>query len=195
MGCGASASPPPEQPAETPEDLAASTIQDFVRNPTSVPEQRIMDAFKAFDMDSSGFICGKEFRHILTQYGTRRLTEEEVKYLFEETDLDGDGKIYYKEFVKSENASSVIHAFVKSEVEMAESDVIAAFQNFDSSKSGSISASELHRILTTCGKDRLTAEEADKVIAEAKLGSGGEDGLVSYDQYVHSKLSVRLLSS
>lgn len=62
-------------------------------------EEEILKAFRSFDKDKSGFLSPDEFRFILTQIGTQRLSENEVNQLFIECDLDKDGKLNYQEFI------------------------------------------------------------------------------------------------
>lgn len=62
-------------------------------------EEEILQAFKVFDKDGNGFISAAELRHILTNLG-EVLTDEDVDGMIREADIDGDGQINYKEFVR-----------------------------------------------------------------------------------------------
>ncbi|KAE9621662.1 putative EF-hand domain pair protein [Lupinus albus] len=61
-------------------------------------EEELKEAFRAFDKDQNGFISAAELRQI-TILG-EKLTDEEVDKMIREADVDGDGQINYKEFVK-----------------------------------------------------------------------------------------------
>lgn len=58
-------------------------------------EKRKIEAFKVFDMDCNGFIDKHEFRYTMTRLG-ENLSEEDIKAMFKEADLNGDGLIDYK---------------------------------------------------------------------------------------------------
>merc|ERR1711998_235548 len=59
----------------------------------------IMQAFKTFDQDDSGFIEKDELLNTLTTMGDK-VDEKMVTSMIEEADVDGDGKINYEEFSK-----------------------------------------------------------------------------------------------
>lgn len=65
-------------------------------------EEELRDVFKVFDKDNSGFISASELKEVSSKLG-RNLTDEDVKEMMKETDLDEDGKISYEEFVKLMN--------------------------------------------------------------------------------------------
>ena len=58
-------------------------------------EEELRDVFKAFDKDNSGFISASELKEVSSKLG-RNLTDEDVKEMMKETDLDEDGKISYE---------------------------------------------------------------------------------------------------
>merc|ERR1719464_728791 len=63
-------------------------------------EEELIEAFKAFDRDGSGFISAAELRHVMTNLG-EKLTDDEVDSMVRECDVDGDGSINYEEFIKT----------------------------------------------------------------------------------------------
>jgi calmodulin len=63
-------------------------------------EDEIIYAFQIFDKDGSGFVTSIELRQILGSLGNK-LTEDEIDNMIYEADIDGDGYINYKEFVRS----------------------------------------------------------------------------------------------
>lgn len=61
-------------------------------------EEAVIRAFKTFDKDNNGWLSCEEFKHILMNLGNK-FTEEETLEIFNEADLDHDGRIDYVEFV------------------------------------------------------------------------------------------------
>ena len=58
-------------------------------------EDELRDVFKVFDKDNSGFISASELKEVSSKLG-RNLTDEDVKKMMKEADLDQDGKISYE---------------------------------------------------------------------------------------------------
>ncbi|KAI5397774.1 Calmodulin-3, variant 2 [Lathyrus oleraceus] len=62
-------------------------------------EEELREAFKVFDKDQNGYISASELRHVMMNLG-EKLSDEEVKQMIKEADMDGDGQVDYDEFVK-----------------------------------------------------------------------------------------------
>ena len=62
-------------------------------------KDEIHEIFKVFDMEDNGFISVAELSHVMTSLG-EELTEEEVKEMIKEADIDGDGQVSYEDFKK-----------------------------------------------------------------------------------------------
>ena len=60
-------------------------------------EEDVAHAFKVFDRDGDGLITAEELRLTMNNLG-EPITEEEVKAMIAEADIDGDGKINFAEF-------------------------------------------------------------------------------------------------
>jgi len=75
-------------------------------------EDEIRDAFRVFDREGNGFISVVDLKDVLLKIG-EKLSIEEVEELIGEADIDGDGNIYYDEFVamifKSQSAQKERH--------------------------------------------------------------------------------------
>nr|AAA92677.1 calmodulin-like protein [Pisum sativum] len=62
-------------------------------------EEELREAFKVFDKDQNGYISPSELRHVMMNLG-EKLSDEEVKQMIKEADMDGDGQVDYDDFVK-----------------------------------------------------------------------------------------------
>lgn len=58
-------------------------------------EGELMDAFRAFDANRSGYISAQELRNVMINMG-QNMTEEEIDGMISEIDSDGDGKINFE---------------------------------------------------------------------------------------------------
>ena len=65
---------------------------------TALIEDEIRDAFRVFDREGNGFISIIDLTDVLSQLG-EKLSQEEVEELIHEADIDGDGNIFYDEFI------------------------------------------------------------------------------------------------
>lgn len=76
------------------------SFEDFVKVMSkqirhSDKEAELMEAFRAFDADKSGFISAHELRTVMTNMG-EKMTEEHIDGMISEIDSDGDGKINFE---------------------------------------------------------------------------------------------------
>lgn len=62
-------------------------------------EDELREAFRVFDKDGNGYISAAELRHVMTNLG-EKLTDEEVNEMIKEADVDGDGRVYFEEYVR-----------------------------------------------------------------------------------------------
>ncbi|XP_074656024.1 neo-calmodulin-like isoform X2 [Tubulanus polymorphus] len=62
-------------------------------------DEEMREAFKVFDRDNDGFIDAQELRFTMNNLG-QPLSDEDVKAMIKEADIDGDGRINYEEFIK-----------------------------------------------------------------------------------------------
>jgi calmodulin len=57
-------------------------------------EKLFLNAFKKFDKDGNGYVSFEELKKALCGTGDR-MSDEDVRYFFQEADLNNDGKIDY----------------------------------------------------------------------------------------------------
>ena len=60
--------------------------------------EELVEAFKTFDKLNRGYYTVDELKEVMGQYG-EKLSDEEVKLMFDETDIDHDGRITFEDFV------------------------------------------------------------------------------------------------
>lgn len=75
-----------------------SMMLKFQERPVD-PEEQYLEAFRVFDQDGNGFISPTELQSVMTSLG-ETLSEEEIKDMIHEADMDRDGQVNYTEFVK-----------------------------------------------------------------------------------------------
>lgn len=62
-------------------------------------EEDLVEPFRVFDTDRTGFISPAELRHVLATLG-EKLTDEELDEITREADPKDEGQINYEEFVR-----------------------------------------------------------------------------------------------
>lgn len=129
------------------------------------------EAFVLFDSDGDGNISSKELGTVMRSLG-QNPTEAEIKDMMAEVDTDGNGTIDFDEFCSM--MQKKMHQLESPE------EIEAAFKVFDKNGTGIISAAELRHIMTSLG-EKLTDEEADKMIKEA---DPDDDGQINYHEFV-----------
>jgi len=69
------------------------------QNPDYDLEEEYKQAFKVFDRDGDGLISAAELKHVMANLGDK-FSDEEVRELIREADMDNDGHINYQEFTR-----------------------------------------------------------------------------------------------
>nr|BAW98166.1 luminescent protein GeNL(Ca2+)-60 [synthetic construct] len=128
------------------------------------------EAFSLFDKDGDGTITTRELGTVMRSLG-QNPTEAELQDMINEVDADGNGTIYFPEFLtmmarKMKDTDS-------------EEEIREAFRVFDKDGNGYISAAELRHVMTNLGV-KLTDEEVDEMIREADIDG---DGQVNYEEF------------
>ena len=63
-------------------------------------EEELIDAFKVFDRDSTGYVCAEELRDLLMS-GENQLTTDEFEMCIREEDITDGNRINYVELVRN----------------------------------------------------------------------------------------------
>ena len=146
------------------ENLSEETIKQF------------RSIFELFDKDGNGQITSKELGTVMRNLG-QSPSEEELKQMIREVDLNGNGTIDFKEFmclmVKKMNDNDL------------DEELQYAFKVFDRDKNGYIIPHELRHAMTNLGEN-LTPEEVEEMIKETDLNN---DGQIDYDEFIKMIMS------
>ena len=132
--------------------------------------------FDLFDKDSSGTITTKELGTIMRNLG-QNPSEEELKQMIREVDLNGDGTIDFKEFL-----CLMLKKMDDSDID---NELETAFKAFDLDKDGYITPHELRNGMLNLGEE-YTPEEAEEMIKEGDLDN---DGRIDYEEFMKIVLS------
>jgi calmodulin len=85
-------------------DEDSFTLEEFIQfiNIINSPD-RIVEAFQTFDKDGNGYLDKNEFFAIMSSFGGK-MSKKEMEDIFKASDLNGDGKVDYREFVEYWNS-------------------------------------------------------------------------------------------
>ena len=62
-------------------------------------EEELYEAFRIFDKDGTGFISSEDLQQVFTNLG-EVVTQEEIDSMIQDGDIDGDGRINYRQLCK-----------------------------------------------------------------------------------------------
>ena len=127
--------------------------------------------FELFDKDNSGNISTKELGTVMRNLG-QNPSEEELKQMIREVDLNGNGTIDFKEFM-----CLMVKKMKDNDLD---EELQAAFKVFDKDQNGYITSHELRHTMTNLGEN-LTPEEVEEMIKEADLDN---DQQIDYDEFM-----------
>ncbi|KAI9928722.1 hypothetical protein MW887_001939 [Aspergillus wentii] len=124
---------------------------------------RYREAFAVFDEDGSGDITAQELAKVMRSLGLNP-SDIEVQDMVHELDLDRTGTIDFQEFLTSMAA--------KVTDKDTEAAIRQAFRVFDQDNSGTISADEIRRVMSSIG-DILSDDDIDEMIRMADVNGDG----------------------
>ena len=130
------------------------------------------DIFVQFDRDGDGYITVEDLKVAMSSMG-KKFTDDELRQLISEADLDDDGRVSLQEFLSMNAQTSRIRKIYE-DTELRE-----AFNFYDANKDGQISVAELQSALKRLGMT-VSQEEATTMI-EAVDKDG--DGQVSFEEF------------
>ena len=143
----------------------------MVENLTEETINQFRELFDLFDSDSSGSITTKELGTVMRNLG-QNPSEEELKQMIREVDLNGNGTIDFKEFMCLMLKRMKDNDF--------EEELQEAFKVFDNDQNGYINSHELRHAMVNLGEN-LSPEEVEEIIKEADLDN---DQQIDYDEFM-----------
>ena len=134
-----------------------------------IPIQKIEEFKKEFDLidrNGKGSISADDLKRVMTAVG-EAVTDEDIKNMIEEADLNTDGVVDFPEFAKMMQ-------------QRRKQNALAEFQIFDKDGSGTVSAQELKEVLKKFDVD-ISDETLDGMIKEADQDG---DGSINYEEFM-----------
>ncbi|KAL1706788.1 hypothetical protein EV121DRAFT_278544 [Schizophyllum commune] len=169
------ATPPPSVPAPEPSrdahPMSGSAADQLLE---------VKDAFESFDRDGNGMITVDELRGVMHSLN-RRPTDEQIMEMIDKVDVDGDGRVNFREFLMLMGADASFFRpddmVVDGAPSAAEKEIKEIFRSFDKNGDGTVSVNELKEILESFGT-RLSQGQAEAMINAADTNG---DGVVGYE--------------
>ena len=138
---------------------------------TNVQIAAYKEVFTQFDLDVDDAISIHELRTVMRSLG-QIPKERELKDMFTSADSDGNGLLYFPEFLTLMSQN-------RFEIDIEE-EIKESFADFDMDGNGLVSAKELRHVMTNLG-ERLTDKQVDGMIKEADIDG---DGHINYNEFV-----------
>mmetsp|Transcript_404 Transcript_404/g.933 ORF Transcript_404/g.933 Transcript_404/m.933 type:complete len:151 (-) Transcript_404:282-734(-) len=125
----------------------------------------LKEAFSMFDIDGDGTITLTELKEVMKSLG-QNPTEKELLQMIRSVDDNGDNEIDFEEFL-------ILMSSKKPSKEDPDKELRDAFAVFDADGSGSISRSELKKLMKNLGQS-LSDAELDAMMDEVDTDGNGE---------------------
>ncbi len=135
------------------------------------------EIFSLVDTDQGGSISAQELGTLMETLGIHA-TPEELNIMVQEIDDNGNGEIDFVEFVQVMSR--------KVNADYSPEEVKRSFKVFaGNAPDGFIRVSDLEKALQRYGKERLSPEEARKLVSQVE----SHDGLFGYSDYVNMMMT------
>ena len=125
--------------------------------------------FDYIDKDGNDYISFSEAKHAFTIAGEQKLTDDELRFFFKGSDIDGDGHLNFEE-----------HLLIASDDGEISDEQI--FSSFDKDNSGYISFSEAKHASNIIGEQK-TDDEIKEELRQADIDG---DGQLNFEELVAS---------
>ena len=134
------------------------------------------DAFEMFDKNKDGKITITELANVMRSLNLDP-TEEELKEMIDEVDLDGNGEIDFEEFVTLMNR--------RSKETDTEEVILNAFRVFDIEGNGLLSITDMRHIMINMTNSGLE-DDLDDILINADTDG---DGFIKYEEFIRMLLT------
>ena len=144
-----------------------------------IPQERRLeykDAFEMFDKNKDGKITIMELANVMRSLNLDP-TEEELKEMIDEVDLDGNGEIDFEEFVTLMNR--------RSKETDTEEVILNAFRVFDIEGNGLLSITDMRHIMINMTDSGLE-DDLDDILINADTDG---DGFIKYEEFIRMLLT------
>ncbi|CAG7726573.1 unnamed protein product [Allacma fusca] len=158
-----------------PEQIKQESPRKYTKI-TKTQMKEFREAFGFFDKDGDGSITKDELGIVMRSLG-QFASEEELKEMLKEVDINGDGTFSFDEFVQI-----VTNYAGGTSVTDEEQELRDAFRIFDKHNRGYISASDLRAVLHCLGED-LSEDEIEDMIKEVDVDG---DGRIDFNEFVRA---------
>lgn len=128
-------------------------------------------AFELIDRDGDGKIKKEELEALLIRVGAQPPSQEELRLMLSEMDVDSDGCISMEEFYAIGSAFGP---------PACDDELKETFDFFDSDRDGKITAEELYNVFRTIGDGRCTLDDCQRMI---KGVDKNRDGFVCFEDF------------
>jgi len=158
------------------EDEEMRLMKECVAKLSDGERAALVEEFRLFDKDKSGFITRKELSSVLRDLGVYKTTEAEehgVEAMFKMFDKSNDNRIDEEEFLGM--------MAISMKLPMTEDQLTEAFRAFDADGSGTVDGTELKKALGNLGPKFLSDEECDELMA---LVDQDQDGTLVVEEFV-----------
>jgi len=167
----------PEEPSFGLKEEELAMMKECVSKLTDGERTALLEEFRLFDKDKSGFITRKELSSVLRDLGVYKTTEAEeygVEAMFNMFDKSQDNRIDENEFLGM--------MAISMKLPMSTDQLTDAFHAFDADGDGTVDSHELKSALGNLGPKFLSDEECDELMTLVDLNG---DGLLSIEEFVN----------
>ena len=144
-----------------------------------IPQDRRQDyknVFEMYDKNKDNNVNSLELANIFKALNID-VTDEEIKQMISEVDLEGNGEINFEDFITIVNR--------RGKESDTEEEVLRAFKIFDKEGNGLISITDLRHIILDGGCE-LSEEELNDMLIDADTDM---DGFVNYEEFIRLLLT------